>query len=344
MKTLKTAIIGGGRIAEMSHVPALRACGEEVELCAVCGRSPEKVQAMAARCGIPHAYTDAEEMLDAERPDLVVICTPNASHGPYTAMCLSRGIHVLCEKPVTIDAAEAERLYALAEEKGVTLTACQSRRFRPEWLAARQAVASGLLGQVYYADLVWVRKRGIPTWGSFHKKAENSGGVMADLGVHGLDSLIWMVGGEPVSICGSMGAPLVKALPAAAWDTSRGGNFRPEDFNVEEYAVGSALLSNGVQCNFRFTWAANEENQSRLLLCGTKASLSAPDLTVVPAEGEPYQLPLPESDGATSHGRLIAQLVNAILHGGELPVKPAETLAVTRLLDAFYACAHRLDE
>lgn len=184
----------------------------------------------------------------------------------------------------------------------------------------------------------WLRRRGIPTWGSFTKKAENGGGALCDIGVHMLDAFFWLAETKGVdSITGRMGTQLKETLPVTAWSMKKGGNFRPEEMDVEEWAMGSLVTSEGIMTNFHFAWATNGPAEKTLLLNGTKGSLSVPELIFYPTEGDPIQLTCDENVGSHySHKEMFRQFFAARETGAPLPVRPEETLLVTKVIDDFY--------
>ena len=179
---------------ERCPYPALKALAGRVELTAICSRRAENAKAMAKTHGFSHWYTDCEKMFREQRIDLACICTPNQSHGPLSKLALECGAHVICEKPLSICAAEAEALYQCANDHHRSLVACQNMRYDPSIVLARNLVERGELGDIYYATFTYLRRRGIPDWGGFHRKADNGGGCMCDLGVHQLDALLWILG------------------------------------------------------------------------------------------------------------------------------------------------------
>ena len=128
-------------------------------------------------------------MLEKEKPDLVSVCVPNCFHKEYTLMALNHGVNVLCEKPLAFTYADAKEMFDTAKKNGRLLMACQSMRFTPDRLAAKRFIDEGNLDEIYYAELSRVRRRGIPTWGTFHMKKISCGGAFVDIGVHMLDAL-----------------------------------------------------------------------------------------------------------------------------------------------------------
>ena len=117
MKTVRIGIIGPSWWVNYWHLPALQN-HPHAKIVAVCGaklRTPEEVQAKYGESA--RAYTDLETMLDEAAPDGVIVCTPNDLHYPSTMAALRRGIHVTCEKPVALNADQAQEMAETAKAR-----------------------------------------------------------------------------------------------------------------------------------------------------------------------------------------------------------------------------------
>jgi predicted dehydrogenase len=186
---LRAAVIGCGAIGAgdqtmhpdigvTTHAGAYAAC-PDTELVAVCDADLE----LARRTGAP-AYPAADALLVAERPEVVSIATPDATHAAVLEACLRvesvRG--VLVEKPLALDAGVARGLVALARERGVVLGVNYTRRFAPAYGRLRDELAAGTLGELQHVSGTYVK-------GLFHN------------GTHWLD-LLRMLVGDPVSVRG----------------------------------------------------------------------------------------------------------------------------------------------
>jgi predicted dehydrogenase len=142
--TLRIGIIGCGKIADQ-HLLAFRRIGG-CEVVAVCDREPLMAGQLAERFGIAGIFSDAGEMLRATKPEVVHITTPPLGHYPLAKQCLEAGAHVYLEKPFTVTADEATELIALAENRGLKITAGHNYQFTLEMLEMRRLVAEGFLG------------------------------------------------------------------------------------------------------------------------------------------------------------------------------------------------------
>ncbi len=355
---LKVAIISCGMIANAAHIPAYRNLGGRVELAAVCDVNPVSAEQTAKRFDIPAWYTDAEEMLQKERPDLVSVCTPNALHKKMAMLALSYGAHVACEKPIALTYADAREMFDYAKEKDRVLFACQVLRYNQEYQFARECMEDGTLGKVYYSEFSLIRRRGVPKWGMFHKKDANGGGALCDLGVHLIDAALWVMGGPKfVSITGLSSSEIARnerdvltslvesGAPAGVHNARP---YSPEEFEVEEFAAGNIRLDNGCCINFKTSWAVNLPNEYSMSFAGSKAGLLLPKMELLSTMGR-YQADIqprlfPEerrfaNEAFPGHFFLFENAVDHILTGSPLIVKPEETLNVAAIIDAFYLSA-----
>jgi predicted dehydrogenase len=141
---LKAAIVGCGKIAD-SHASQIARI-DRCEIVAVCDKEPLMAKQLAKRFPVKHAFSSLTELLDVAKPDVVHITTPPQSHFPLAKTCLERGCHVYLEKPFTVWADEAEELIALANTKGVKITAGHDDQFSHVTRRMRSLVRDGYLG------------------------------------------------------------------------------------------------------------------------------------------------------------------------------------------------------
>ena len=141
---LKVAIVGCGKIAD-SHVSEIRRI-EGCEIVAACDREPLMARQLCERFPIKRHFSDVTELLNDARPDVVHITTPPESHFQIAKLCLEHGTHVYVEKPFTLYEDEAQRLIALATEKGLKITAGHDDQFSHAARRMRTLIESGFLG------------------------------------------------------------------------------------------------------------------------------------------------------------------------------------------------------
>ena len=352
---LKVAIVGSGMIANAGHIPAWKNLESKVEILGVQDRELEKAQNTAGRHGIAKSFGNLEEMLSEIEPDIVSVCTPNVSHASIAKTCLEAGAHVLCEKPLTTKVGDAKELYALAASRSLHLVAAQTYRFWAEIQAAYDIVQTGVLGEIYYAEVAVFRRRGIPKWGLFHIAEESAGGPLFDLGVHILDALNWIMGnpkavaasGATYKKLGQVDETLVTSLadsgaPLGVFDPRP---FDSKEFSVEDMGVGFIRYENGLTLMLRASWAANvPEGFGRTIIMGTKAGLALNPLAVIGSTGH-YQSDthpiVPPNPDIPFHGHwVLTEHMVKLVHGQEeVIVKPAEVINVLKALTALYESA-----
>lgn len=216
---------------------------------------------------VPNRYKTAEEMMANEKLDVVSVATPNKFHAPLAIMALDAGCHVLCEKPMAMNAQEAQQMLDAADKSGKRLMINFSYRFNEQSQALKAQVDTGILGDVYFARTIWHRRRGLPGFGGwFGQKALSGGGPLIDLGVHRLDLALWLMGyPKPVWVMGSTYNPIATALAQE----------RGALYNVEDLAVGMIKFANGATLEVEASWAANvqEREWMETRLFGTKGGL-----------------------------------------------------------------------
>jgi predicted dehydrogenase len=352
---LNVGVIGTGMIAAMAHIPAWKDLPDDVEIVGAADILPERAKHVAEREGIPHAYGDWERMLDELDLDIVSVCTPNAYHKAQAIAALKAGAHVLCEKPVATSHADAVEMFDAAEAAGKTLLVGQSARFTHRSRAAREILDAGRLGEVYFAETYYLRRRGIPTWGQFHMKEHSGGGPVYDLGVHAIDLLYWLLGSPKVqAVSGAAYTKLGNRDEGLVTSLAESGAFagvlasRPydwRDFDVEDMAAGFIRLEGGATVAFKTSWAANvPKNHGATTILGTDGGLIMEPLTLVTNLGS-YQTNIEAQVPAEQHGPFsghwgeTAHLVRVIRREEEPLVKRAEALNVMRTLDALYQSA-----
>ena len=122
---------------------------------------------------------------------MVHVLTPNRDHSYITVDALEAGKHVMCEKPMAINTAEAQKMIDAAKRTGKKLTIGYQNRFRPDSRYHKQVCEEGDLGEIYYARAQAIRRRAVPTWGVFLDEEKQGGGPLIDIGTHALDLTLW---------------------------------------------------------------------------------------------------------------------------------------------------------
>ena len=189
---IKTAMIGLGKMG-LSHLAIARA-HPDLDLVAGCDATAYLTDILGKHAGLK-CYAHFDRMLDAERPEALVVATPSRLHASMVQEALDRGIHVFCEKPFVLDVADGERLVALAAQKSLVTQVGYHFRFVGAFKEAARLVRSGALGTVHHVRAeaygpVVLRRKG-STWRS--AKSEG-GGAMYDYACHAVDLVNFIVG------------------------------------------------------------------------------------------------------------------------------------------------------
>lgn len=197
---MKIAFAGTGGINK-THAKAAKSLG--LDLVAAVNHRPESMAAFAKEFGIPRQYESVEALLRDGGVDALVVSTPNYLHAPQTIAALTAGVHVMVEKPMAMNAEEAEQMCEAAEKSGALLMVAHCWRFHPEvqWLKEQ----SGRLGKIIRTKAYSVHVHSGPSrW--FAQKQFAGGGAMADMGVHALDTTRYLLGDpQPVSVYAKIG-------------------------------------------------------------------------------------------------------------------------------------------
>jgi len=261
---LRVGVIGLG-IGRM-HIEGWRQ-HPNAQVVAIADPDAERLVAVGAQFGIAARYTDPLAMLAAQALDVVSVCTPNKFHKELSIAALQAGCHVLCEKPMALNAAEGRAMLAAADQAGKRLMINFSYRFSAQSQALKAQKDAGVFGDIYFGRSVWHRRHGMPGFGGwFGIKALSGGGPLIDLGVHRLDLALWLMGyPQPTWVMGSTYNPIAGPLAAASG----------KPFDVEDLAAGFIQFSNGATLALEASWAAHiqEADLMETRLLGTKAGL-----------------------------------------------------------------------
>src|SRR5690606_19331169 len=190
--TFNVAVFGAGAIG-LDHIQSFQ-LHPSARVVALAETSPERGREAADRFNIPELVTDYRDLLARDDIDVVSIALPNYLHAPVALASLRARKHVMLDKPMATNAADAARLVNEARKQGVTLMVGQNNRFNPEVQTAKQLIEDGVLGEVYHAKTAWTRRAGIPRIGSWFTQTQFAGGGCTyDIGVHALDRCLHLM-------------------------------------------------------------------------------------------------------------------------------------------------------
>ena len=344
---LRIGIIGCGGIANGKHMPALKK-QKDVQMVAFCDIIEERAVKAAKDYGTAAAktYTDYKKLLEDKTIDVVHVCTPNKEHSFITIDALEAGKHVMCEKPMAKTYAEAKAMLDAAKRTGRKLTIGYQNRHTPQALYVKQACDEGVLGDIYYANAIALRRRAVPTWGVFLNEDEQGGGTLIDIGTHALDLTLWCMNNyRPKMVVGTK----YRKLADQTQTTNAWGDWDPKEFTVEDSAFGFVVMENGATIILQSSWALNilDANEAAFRLCGTKAGADTVDgarINGVKYGRQYVEKPALNAGGVAFYDGTsaspsdldMAQWINAIRTDSDPCVLPEQALCVTRILEAIY--------
>lgn len=340
-KKLKIGIIGSGGIARGCHMKGYASIPDECEMVAVCDVDAATASAAAAEFGIARTTTDFRELLSDPEIDAVSVATPNKFHLEPTVLALRSGKHVLCEKPLGMNADECRQMCAAARDSGKILQVGLQTRFSGGARFLREFIEQGRMGHVYYARAQALRRRGVPGWGVFIDKEKQGGGPLIDIGVHALDLTLFL-----------MGYPKPVVAMGKTWDTlgkdptlyNGFGDYDRSKFTVEDFAVGMIKFDDGSVVTLESSFMGNLPDQPTLSqLFGTKAGATIkgwgddPIRIYTEQERQLFDLTpanIPKVD--SPHTAEVHAFVRAIRAGDPSPVPGEHGLILNAIFDAIY--------
>lgn len=327
---VRIAVIGAGAMGQ-NHI---RLVSEEPEATlAAIADANEAARATAEAAQVPF-YQDASQMMDEEKPDAVIIATPNRFHLSCARESVKRGIATLVEKPISDDLEDAEAFAREAEEAGVPVLVGQHRRHNPFVQKAKEIIDAGELGQLTVANFSYLIYKNDEYFDVEWRRRKGAGPILVNL-VHDVDLMRYLIG-EPTEVQGMQS------------NAARG--FETEDSAVVNVRFASGALagiaiSDATAAPWNWEATAREDPQYRpfdadaYYIGGTKGALSLPRLHKFSYDGasswhKPLQMDIPAVDPALPHKMQLKHFVR-VVRGEEGPVvTPADNVKTLRVLMA----------
>ncbi|MBN1465959.1 Gfo/Idh/MocA family oxidoreductase [candidate division KSB1 bacterium] len=200
MHKVKWGVLSTARIGVDKVIPALQKA-EQCEVIAISSRDIGKARAAADRLGICRAYGSYEELLADPDVEAVYNPTPNHLHVPLSMQALRAGKHVLCEKPIALDATEAQQLLDEAKSHSqLKIMEAFMYRFHPQWRAAKKLVKNGDIGAVKTIQTIFTYNNLDPN--NVRNKADIGGGGLMDIGCYPISLSRFILDAEPIRVNG----------------------------------------------------------------------------------------------------------------------------------------------
>lgn len=340
---LRVGIVGLGM--GRGHIGAYNA-HPRARVAALCDADADLLARRAGEHGIERTFTDAGALFESGEVDVVSIATPNAVHEPLTVAALEAGLHVLCEKPMALNAAQAERMLETARRCDRKLAIHYNHRMAANVQAMGRYVEAGDLGEVYFVRTVWHRRRGIPAKASFLRFDAAGGGCLIDLGVHIIDIALYLAG-----------FPRVLAVSGRTWKQFDQKLVPHLDMEVDDFATAMIRCEGGLMINVEVSWASHHEHPEEMITAvyGTEAGLTRrvhhyTDTTITRHGVEHGNLVDAELKSMPGDVKTVQHdLIDAVLENREPACSGEHGLTLMRILDALYQSSRenrevRLDE
>jgi predicted dehydrogenase len=346
---LRVGVIGLGW-AGQQHIAAYDALAG-ARVVAIAGLEEPVRDQLATRYGIDEQVARWEDLLELDGLDAVSVAVPTFLHAPIAIAALERGMHVLCEKPIALNGAQAEAMVQAARTAGLVLEVAFNHRQRGDIQELKAVVDAGRLGHPYYAKAWWLRRTGIPTVGSWFTRAELAGGgPLVDIGVHVLDYSLFLLGNpDVVAVSASTYDLLATAGFGASPSVTKTGATDDRTFDVEDLASVFMRLADGGTLLVEASWAAHRRDGDEfgITLYGTDggAELIVDDYAPKGAlrvftddDGAAVATTVPVKTGR-GHRAVIEQFAQTIRSGDWRGHDGSGAAALARIVDACYRSA-----
>lgn len=328
MTTLRWGILSTAGIATEKAIPGFRGAAR-CEVVAIASRDLVRARTVADRHDITRVHGSYEALLADPEVDAVYIPLPNHLHAEWTLAAARAGKHVLCEKPMAMTAADAERMIEGCRAAGVTLMEAFMYRLHPSWIAVRELVATGRIG----------RLTAVSSWFSYYNDDPTNirniraygGGALFDVGCYSVNLSRMLFGSEPTRVEAS-----IVRDPASGVDVLTSG--------LLEFAGGVAT----------FTCSTRLEPDQQVDVYGTEGRISIgipfnippdrPTHVYLTAGGDPPVAPATETltfEPADPYGVEAERFAAAVLDGEQVPTPPEDAVANLRVIEQLFAAAER---
>lgn len=201
---MRYALIGCGRISP-NHIVAAK--NNELEIVAVCDIEESCMADKILKFKLNDTvmkYTNYQEMLEKEKPELVAICTESGKHAEIALFCIKHGCNCIIEKPIALSLADADAIISASIKYHVKVCACHQNRFNKSVQIIREAIDMNRFGRLFYgtAHVRWCRDHEYFDRASWRGTWEQDGGALMNQCIHSIDLLRWMMGSEIEEVIG----------------------------------------------------------------------------------------------------------------------------------------------
>ena len=324
---LRWGILSTAKIGIRQVIPAIQQSSNGV-VAAIASRDARTAQPVAASLNIPRALGSYDALLDDPEIDAIYIPLPNHLHKEWSIRALQRGKHVLCEKPLALNAAQVDEMIAAAQQYRRVLMEAFMYRFHPQFALAQKLIAAGAIGALKTIRSAFCFDiSGRPN--DIRLKKEMGGGALMDIGSYCVNMVRLMTGAEPIA---------VQAHAVFGAQTQ-----------VDETLAAILRFSNDIvalfDCSFRTAYRESLQLQGtagRLdVVRPVKPRTSPAEIVVYKGEtGDAFATPLEHTAPAANHYQLMVEhFADCALNGKPVQFPPEEGRANMRVIDALYESA-----
>ncbi len=324
MSRLRGAIVGLGNIASRGHIPAFNCLKDRVEIIAAADLVEENRSRASELLPGASFYSDLHSLLENHKPDFVDICTPPKTHAGFIRSCASKGIHVLCEKPLAESFDSVLETAEMIRRSGIVFVPCHQYKYSPLWKAFHDIMGSGALGDVTLAQFNVFRLQadtGTSSWNPEWRTSrdQSGGGILVDTGAHYL-YLSKHFFGVPQKI-----SALLRTLK--------------HSYGVEDTALVTLEYPKRL-VEINLTWAASQRANSAYA-AGTAGSLSYDGTRLIlTEESGTREIPMPDVSDKSQYVGWYVSLFDDFfgrIGSKNFSVDPLdEAVTVMKMLDACY--------
>lgn len=322
MNKVRWGVLGVAKIATVKVIPAMQR-GSGCEVAGIASRDLAKARAAAEQLGIPRAYGSYEEMLADPEIEAVYNPLPNHLHVPWSIRAAEVGKHVLCEKPVGLNADEARQLMAVRDRTGVRIGEAFMVRTHPQWLRVRELVQNGTIGEL--RAIVSAFSYNNPDPQNIRNVADWGGGGLMDIGCYPIQISRFLFGREPLRVSGA-----IERDPVMGVDRLTSG--------LLDFGTGQSIFTCGTQIvpyqrvhvlgterrvEIEIPFNAPPDQPCRIFID------DGSDLSAASARTETF----PVCDQYTIQGDLFSK---AIRDGGQVPTPLEDSIGNMTVIDAIF--------
>ncbi|WP_042170414.1 Gfo/Idh/MocA family protein [Paenibacillus gorillae] len=257
---IRIGIIGAGNIGSV-HATEFSKLAELCEIAAITDAYLPLAEERARQFSIPLVAASPEELIARDDIDAVIIGVPNQFHAPLAVQAIKSGKHVLLEKPMGINSEAARSILCASEASDKIVMVAHQMRWESIPMQIKEQIDRGELGRIYTAKTGWYRRKGIPGWGTWFTRMDQSGGgPLIDIGVHMLDLALYLMGNpKPVSVYGSTYAefgPNRKGIGTWGKPNWEG------HYDVEDLATALIKMEDGSTLSLEVSWAVHMDTDN----------------------------------------------------------------------------------